>query len=114
MENKMATEIGNVGNVFDLTLTVLDQNGAVISPQPDLTGATITWSNTTPATTTLTPNGMTATDTLLAPGTDTINVTVSGLAGAAGDLLGSLPVQVSAAPSVPTTIQINATEVTGS
>jgi hypothetical protein len=114
MENKMATEIGNVGNVFDLTLTVLDQNGAVISPQPDLTGATINWSNTTPATTTLTPNGMTATDTLLAPGTDTINVTVSGLAGAAGDLLGSLPVQVSAAPSVPTTIQINATEVTGS
>lgn len=105
----MATAIVTVGNTLDLSLTVLDQNGVPLVAQPDLSGATFTWTQTTSATDTLTPNGPTATDIAVEVGTDTISVSATGVPGATGTLFGSLPLQVNAAPQVATSLQINST-----
>jgi hypothetical protein len=105
---KMATEIVTVGNTLDFSVVILDQNGVPLVTQPNLSGVTFTWTQTTPATDTLTANGATATDVAVAVGTDTISVSATGIPGAAGPISGSLPLQVNAAPQVPTSLQINA------
>ena len=104
----MATQNVQVGNTLDLSVTVLDQNGNPMVPQPDLSGATFTWSQTTPATDTLTPNGATATDVIIAAGVDSISVSAAGVPGATGAISGTLPIVATAAPQAPSSLQINA------
>lgn len=67
-----------VGQTLPLSLSFLDQNGNPIGPPPPTPDSPPSWSNTTPATETVTasPDGLTASALALAAGTDTINVTV--------------------------------------
>src|SRR5260221_4975806 len=66
-----------LGQGLDLSISYLDQNGSpmLTTPAPD---APPTWSNTTPATETiaLSADGLTAHATTVAPGSDTISVSV--------------------------------------
>ena len=96
-----------VGHTVSFTLVFLDQNGnpMLTTPVPD---APPTWSDTTPATGTLTPaaDGLTATEKAIAAGSDTVNVSlmVGGNAFSA-----SIDLTVEAAPQVLTSVQIAAT-----
>jgi hypothetical protein len=98
----------SVGHTVNCTLVYLDQNGnpMLTTPTPD---AAPVWSNT-PATETLTPapGGLTASALAIAAGTDTISVALS-VGGVA--FTASLPVTVSAAPQVLTSVAIAATVV---
>lgn len=69
-----------VGHTVSFALLFLDQNGnpMLTTPVPD---AAPTWSNSTPATGTLTPSGVTATEVAIAPGNDTVSVSLA-VAGA--------------------------------
>jgi hypothetical protein len=66
-----------VGHIVDLAIKYLDARGNPMktTPTPD---APPTWTDTTPATDTLVaaPDGSTAKATTIAPGTDTINMSV--------------------------------------
>ena len=96
-----------VGHIVNCSLVFLDQDGnpMVTTPTPD---APPTWSDTTPATGTLTAasNGLTASEAIIAAGSDTISVklSVGGVAFSA-----SVPVTASAAPQVLTSVAINTT-----
>lgn len=100
----------NVGHQINCTIEFLDQNGnpMVTTPTPDAAPAWVLGPPATPPVDSLTvaTNGLTATDTALAPGTDTItvNLSVGGVAFTA-----SVPVDVSAAPQVLTSIAIGTT-----
>ena len=100
-----------VGQTLPLSLVYLDQNGAPMAtpPTPD---SPPSWSDTTPATETLTvaPDGMTATALAVAAGTDTVGVTVvvGGKTFSA-----SLAVTVTPAPQVLTSVEIVAGAPTG-
>ena len=93
-----------VGHTLNMSLTFLDQNGnpMLTTPTPD---AAPTWSDTTAATETLAPaaSGLTCVGTPIAPGTDTVTVTlaVGGVAFTA-----NLDVTVTAAPQVLTSVAI--------
>src|SRR5690242_19198695 len=96
-----------VGHKVTMNLVFLDQNGnpMLTTVTPD---AVPTWTDTTPATGTLTAgaDGLSATELAIAAGTDVVNVsvTVGGVAFAA-----SLGITSTAVPQVLTSIQINAT-----
>jgi len=106
-DTKMTPVNVNVGHVVNCSLVFLDQNGnpMLTTPTPD---AAPVWTDTTPATGTLTAaaGGLTASEQIIAAGTDTINVSLS-VGGTA--FTASLPVVASAAPQVLTTVQIAAT-----
>lgn len=93
-----------VGQTLNMALVFLDQAGnpMTTTPTPDSPPA---WVDSTPATETLTVDGtgLAATGTPLAPGTDTVSVTVvvGGVSFSA-----SLDVTVTAAPQVLTSIAI--------
>ena len=97
----------SVGHQVNCSIIWKDANGnpMLITPTPDAPPA---WTNTTPAVDTLTvaAGGLTAVDAALAPGADTVSLAlaVGGVAYAA-----ALPVTVSAAPQVLTSIDIAAT-----
>lgn len=97
----------NVGHTVSFTLVYLDQNGnpMLVTPVPD---APPVWSDTTPATGTLTvaPSGLTASELALVAGTDVVNVAVI-VGGTTFSALVDLTVQ--AAPQVLTTVQIAST-----
>ena len=96
-----------VGHTVSFSLVYLDQNGnpMLTAPVPD---AAPVWTDTTPATGTLTPaaSGLTASELAIAAGTDTVNVAVAvgGKAFAA-----SVDLAVHAAPQVLTTVGISST-----
>lgn len=93
-----------VGQTATLSIVYLDQHGApmLVPPVPD---SPPTWTQTTPATATLTPSGdgTSATEVALAAGSDTVSlsVLVSGKTFSA-----SLPVTVSAEAQVLTSVDI--------
>lgn len=95
-----------LGQGLDLSLAFLDQNGQpmTVTPVPD---AAPIWSNSTPATETLTvsADGFTAQTASVAAGTDTI--TASATVGGA-TFSATLVVNVAAPPQVLTSIAINA------
>jgi hypothetical protein len=99
----------SVGHKLQLAIDYLDQNGNAMLTTP-VTDAPPSWTNTTPATETLTPagDGQTATATAVAPGSDMIklSLTVGDAAFSA-----SLSVTVQTAPQVLTSINIAATVV---
>jgi hypothetical protein len=103
----MGTVTLTVGHTAAFSLVFLDQNGnpMLTTPTPD---APPTWTDTTPATGTLTvaPSGLTASEVALAAGGDTVSVdlTVAGV-----DFKASIDVVVQAAPQVLTSVQIAAT-----
>lgn len=96
----------SVGHSAALSIVYLDQNGnpMLAAPTPD---SPPTWSNTTPATATLTegPGNLTATEAAIAAGSDVVNlaVVVGGKSFSA-----SLGVTVAAAPQVLTSVSIAA------
>ncbi len=96
-----------VGHKVSMTLVFLDQNGnPMLTPvAPD---AVPTWSDTTPATGTLSAgaDGLSASELAVAAGTDVVNVSlaVGGVAFAA-----SLGITVAEAPQVLTSVSITAT-----
>lgn len=100
----MATVNTVGGPPLSLAIAFLDQNGQPMAttPKPDSPPA---WSNTTPASETLaaSADGLTCTDTAVAAGTDTVNlsVVVGGKTFSA-----SLNVTVSPAPQVLTSVEI--------
>lgn len=102
----MASLNVTVGHTVAFALAFLDQNGnpMLITPTPD---AAPTWSDTTPATGTLTPaaNGLTATEVAVAPGTDTVSVS---LAVAGTSFSASIDLTVDAV-QVLTSVQITGT-----
>lgn len=106
-ELKMSTVTVSVGHTVACSLVFLDQSGnpMLVTPVPD---APPTWSDTTPATGTLTPapDGLTANEVALVAGNDTINMSlaVGGVSFAA-----SVGVVVSSAPQVLTSVQITTT-----
>lgn len=93
-----------VGHTLALSISYLDQNGnpMLTTPAPD---AAPTWSNTTPATETLTASadGLTASAVALAAGTDSIalSLAVGGVTFQA-----ALAVEVDAVPQVLTSVAI--------
>lgn len=97
----------SIGHTVSCSLVFLDQNGNPMhtTPVPD---APPVWSDTTPATGTLTPapDGLTASEVALAAGSDTISValTVNGVAFSA-----TVGVTVSPAPQVLTSVEIATT-----
>jgi len=97
----------SVGHTADFSLAFLDQfgNPMLTTPTPD---APPTWSDTTPATGTLTvaPSGLTASELAVAAGGDTVRVSlaVGGVAFTA-----AIDVTVQAAAQVLTSVQILAT-----
>lgn len=97
-----------VGKTLNLSIGFLDADGnsMIVTPMPD---SPPIWSNTTPATTTLTPSadGLTATDLAVGVGTDSIGAaaTVGGVTFSA-----TLIVNVAAKPQILTSITITATE----
>ena len=99
--------IVNIGHTIALGVAFIDQNGnpMLTAPTPDSPPA---WTNTTPATETLAvaPSGLTAVATPVAPGADTVNLTVvvGGKSFAA-----TLAVEVDPAPQVLTSVNITAT-----
>lgn len=92
------------GQKSALSIAFLDQHGNPMVPTPAPDSPPV-WANTTPASETLTvaADGLSAVDTAVAPGTDTINLTVivGGVTFAA-----TVSVTVSAAPQVLTSVQI--------
>jgi len=96
-----------VGHTANLSIGYFDQNGnpMLTTPTPD---APPTWTDTTPATGTLTPaaSGLTATELAIAAGSDTVNV---ALAVGGVSFTGSIDVTVQSVPQVLTSIQILAT-----
>jgi len=96
-----------VGHTVAFALVFLDQNGnpMLTTPVPD---AAPVWSDITPATGTLTPaaSGLTATELAIAPGADTVSVS---LAVAGVSFTASIDVTVETAPQVLTSVQIAAT-----
>lgn len=106
-EIKMSTVTVSIGHTVACSLIFLDQSGnpMLTTPVPD---APPTWSDTTPATGTLTPSpdGLTANEVALAAGSDTISVSlaVGGVSFSA-----SVGVVVSPAAQVLTSVQIATT-----
>lgn len=100
-----------VGQTLPLSIQYLDQHGQPMQtvPTPD---APPSWSNTTPATETLTvaADGLTATALAVAAGTDTINLS---LAVGGQTFTASLAVTVAAQPQVLTSIEVVASAPTG-
>jgi len=90
-----------------MSLIFLDQSGnpMLVTPTPD---APPTWTDTTPATGTLTPaaNGLTATELAIAAGTDTVSV---ALAVGGVSFSASVEIDVAAAPQILTSIAIATT-----
>ena len=103
----MANVIVNVGHTVSFTLVFLDQRGnpMLTTPAPD---AAPVWTDTTPATGTLTsaPSGLTASEIANAVGTDTVNVALS-VGGTA--FTASIDLTVQEEPQVLTSIQVLAT-----
>lgn len=97
----------SVGHTVNCSLVFLDQNGnpMLVAPSPD---SPPSWSNSTPATETLSPGGLTASALALAVGGDTISVSVSVGGVSFGATLG---VTVTPAPQVLTSVSIAATVV---
>jgi hypothetical protein len=97
----------SVGHNVQCSLVFLDQNGnpMLTTPTPD---SPPTWSDSTPATETLTAGGLTASALAIAPGGDTISVSVSVGGVTFGATLG---VTVTAAPQTLTSVSIAATVV---
>jgi hypothetical protein len=97
----------NVGHTVSMSIEYLDANGnpMLVTPVPD---SAPTWTDTTPATGTLTvaAGGLTATELAVEAGSDLVNLslTVGGVSFAA-----SLGITVTAAPQVLTSIAIEAT-----
>jgi hypothetical protein len=93
-----------VGQTVDFAIVFLDQNGNTISPPPT-PDSPPSWSDTTPPTGTLTEavGDLTASEVAVAPGTDTVSVslTVGGVSFSA-----SLPITVTAPAPVLTSIAI--------
>ena len=95
----------NVGHSAALSISYLDQNGAALpAPVPDKPPV---WTNValTTATLAVSADGQTATEAAIAPGTDTVNLSV--VVGGK-TFTTSLGVTVQPAPPVLTSIQINA------
>ena len=96
----------SVGHNVSMALVFLDQNGnPMLTPvAPD---APPVWTDTTPATGTLTvgANGLSATELAIAAGTDVVNV---ALAVGGVQFAASLGITAQAAPQVLTSVQINA------
>jgi hypothetical protein len=101
--------IVTVGHTVSFTLVFLDQNGnpMLTTPTPD---APPVWTDTTPATGTLTPapSGLTASELTTTVGSDTVNValTVGGTS-----FSGTIDLTVQSVPQVLTSVQIAATVV---
>jgi hypothetical protein len=97
----------NVGHTVTMSIAYLDANGnpMLTTPVPD---AAPTWTDTTPATGTLTvaPGGLTATELAIAAGTDLVNLslTVGGVSFAA-----TQGITATAAAQVLTSVAIEAT-----
>jgi hypothetical protein len=104
---QLSNVIVTVGHTVSFSLVFLDQNGnpMVTTPLPD---APPTWSDTTPATGTLTPglSGLTATELATGVGADTVNVS---LAVGGTSFSASIDVTVQDVPQVLTSVQIAAT-----
>ncbi len=96
-----------VGHKVSMTLVFLDQNGNPMLT-PVVPDAVPTWSDSTPATGTLSAgaDGLSASELAVAAGTDVVNVSlaVGGVAFAA-----SLGITVAEAPQVLTSVSITAT-----
>jgi len=103
----MANVIVNVGHTVSFTLVFLDQRGnpMLTTPAPD---AAPVWTDTTPATGTLTAgaSGMTASELAVAAGADTVNVSLS-VGGT--EFKASIDLTVQEAPQTLTSIQVLAT-----
>lgn len=103
----LSNVIVTVGHTVSFTLVFLDQNGnpMLTTPTADAPPA---WTDTTPATGTLTvaPSGLTASEAAMVVGSDTVNVAlaVGGVAFAA-----TIDLTVQAVPQVLTSVQIAAT-----
>lgn len=106
-ETIVSTVNSNVGHTVSMTLLFLDQNGnpMLATPAPD---APPVWTQTTPATDTLTAaaSGLTAQSVALVVGTDEVDVDlkVGGV-----DFKALIDLNVQAAPQVLTSVQIAAT-----
>jgi hypothetical protein len=104
-ENVMNPIALTVGHTASFTLEFLDANGnpMLTTPTPD---APPVWTDSTPATGTLTSNGLTASELAVAAGSDTVSValSVAGVAFTATQVL-----TVSAAPQVLTSVAIETT-----
>jgi len=108
-ESEMTTIAVNIGHVVNMTIVYLDQNGnpMLVAPTPD---AVPSWSNapSPPGATSLVvaADGLTAVDSALAAGSDTVSLSLSvgGIAFSA-----QLGVTVAAAPQVLTSIAVGAT-----
>ena len=102
----MAT-ILTVGHKLNLAVAFFDQNGNPMLTAPTVDAAPA-WSNATPATETIvaSADGLSCVGTPVAPGTDTVSLslTVGGVAFSA-----TLAVEVDAAPQVLTSVGITAT-----
>jgi hypothetical protein len=105
----LSNVIVTVGHTVTFSLVFLDQNGnpMVTTPLPD---APPTWTDTTPATGTLTPaaSGLTATELTTGVGADTVNVS---LAVGGTSFSASIDLTVQDVPQVLTSVQIAATVV---
>lgn len=103
----MSTVTLTVGHKVDFALVYLDQNGnpMLTTPTPD---SPPTWSDTTPATGTLTvsPSGTTASEAAIAVGNDTVSVSLA-VGGVSFTAL--IDLIVGAAPQVLTSVQIAGT-----
>ncbi len=97
----------SVGHTVNCALVFLDQNSnpMLTTPTPD---SPPTWSDSTPATETLSPGGLTASALAIAPGGDTISVSVTVNAVSYGATLG---VTVTPAPQQLTSVSIATTVV---
>ena len=94
----------SVGHTVSMSLIFLDQSGnpMLVTPTPD---AAPVWTDTTPATGTLTAaaNGLTATELAIAAGSDTVSV---ALAVGGEQFSASVAIDVAAAPQVLTSVAI--------
>ena len=103
----MSNVIVTVGHTVSFELVFLDQNGnpMLTTPVPD---APPTWTDTTPATGTLTvaPSGLSASEIANVVGSDTVNV---ALAVGGTSFAGTIDLTVQAVPQVLTSVQIAAT-----
>jgi hypothetical protein len=105
-ENFVMVDV-TVGHTISMALKFWDQNGnpMLVDPTPDAAPA---WTNTAPATETLTPSssGLACTATTVAVGTDVITV---ALAVASAPFTATLAVNVTAVPQVLTAVTIEPT-----
>jgi hypothetical protein len=97
----------SVGHTVNCSLVFLDQNSnpMLVAPTPD---SPPTWSDSTPATETLTAGGLTASALAIAPGGDTISVSVSVGGVTFGATLG---VTVTPAAQILSSVSISTTVV---